>query len=141
MVACIYLFLHRVINLIEYSSRRGSTLHFLVLFLNFFTPTYVCFHNLSKIHKISFPPFSFQSNYQFISCMSSLINFGMLKLTYLLQVGSIEGRVGVHHLDDSQQGKNFTFKCHREGNEIYSVNSLNFHPVRFMFHLCLTIMI
>ncbi|MCD9638495.1 Poly(A)+ RNA export protein rae1 [Datura stramonium] len=43
-------------------------------------------------------------------------------------VGSIEGRVGVHHLDDSQQSKNFTFKCHREGNEIYSVNSLNFHP-------------
>lgn len=38
----------------------------------------------------------------------------------------------MHHLDDSQQAKNFTFKCHREGNEIYSVNSLNFHPVRFM---------
>ncbi|THG11432.1 hypothetical protein TEA_009244 [Camellia sinensis var. sinensis] len=49
------------------------------------------------------------------------------------QVGSIEGRVGVHHLDDSQQSKNFTFKCHREGNEIYSVNSLNFHPVRSYF--------
>lgn len=46
-----------------------------------------------------------------------------------LQVGSIEGRVGVHHLDDAQQNKNFTFKCHRENNEIYSVNSLNFHPV------------
>ncbi|XP_057247102.1 protein RAE1 isoform X2 [Beta vulgaris subsp. vulgaris] len=45
-------------------------------------------------------------------------------------VGSIEGRVGVHHLDDApaQQNKNFTFKCHREGSEIYSVNSLNFHP-------------
>ncbi|KAI8532248.1 hypothetical protein RHMOL_Rhmol11G0198300 [Rhododendron molle] len=34
------------------------------------------------------------------------------------QVGSIEGRVGVHHLDESQQAKNFTFKCHREGNEM-----------------------
>lgn len=45
------------------------------------------------------------------------------------QVGSIEGRVGVHHLDDAQQSKNFTFKCHRDGNDIYSVNSLNFHPV------------
>ncbi|KAG9151853.1 hypothetical protein Leryth_002120 [Lithospermum erythrorhizon] len=45
-------------------------------------------------------------------------------------VGSIEGRVGVHHLDDSQQSKNFSFKCHRDNtnNEIYSVNSLNFHP-------------
>ncbi|KAF3339367.1 protein RAE1 [Carex littledalei] len=51
-------------------------------------------------------------------------------------VGSIEGRVGVHHLDDSQQSKNFTFKCHREGpsgSEIYSVNSLNFHPVHHTF--------
>ncbi|KAL4614724.1 hypothetical protein ACB092_07G074100 [Castanea dentata] len=48
-------------------------------------------------------------------------------------VGSIEGRVGVHHLDDAQQGKNFTFKCHREGNEIYAVNSLNFHPVHHTF--------
>ncbi|KAK6156892.1 hypothetical protein DH2020_011140 [Rehmannia glutinosa] len=45
-------------------------------------------------------------------------------------VGSIEGRVGVHHLDDSQSSKNFTFKCHRDGNDIYSVNSLNFHPLK-----------
>lgn len=49
-----------------------------------------------------------------------------------LKVGSIEGRVGVHHIDDSQQSKNFTFKCHREGNDVFSVNSLNFHPVRFL---------
>uniref|UniRef100_A0A7N0R8F9 Uncharacterized protein n=1 Tax=Kalanchoe fedtschenkoi TaxID=63787 RepID=A0A7N0R8F9_KALFE len=48
-------------------------------------------------------------------------------------VGSTEGRVGVHHLDDSQQGKNFTFKCHRDGNEIYGVNTLNFHPVHHTF--------
>ncbi|KAL6615652.1 hypothetical protein ACP70R_037922 [Stipagrostis hirtigluma subsp. patula] len=48
-------------------------------------------------------------------------------------VGSIEGRVGVHHVDDSQQSKNFTFKCHRDGNDIYSVNSLNFHPVHHTF--------
>jgi hypothetical protein len=39
--------------------------------------------------------------------------------------------VGVHHLDEAQQSKNFTFKCHRDNNEIYSVNSLNFHPVSF----------
>ncbi|KAI3906412.1 hypothetical protein MKW92_039414 [Papaver armeniacum] len=48
-------------------------------------------------------------------------------------VGSTEGRVGVHHLDDSQRAKNFTFKCHREGKEIYSVDSLNFHPVHPTF--------
>ncbi|KAL1534316.1 Poly(A)+ RNA export protein rae1 [Salvia divinorum] len=48
-------------------------------------------------------------------------------------VGSIEGRVGVHHLDEAQASKNFTFKCHRDGNDIYSVNSLNFHPVHQTF--------
>uniref|UniRef100_A0A0E0JLJ2 Uncharacterized protein n=1 Tax=Oryza punctata TaxID=4537 RepID=A0A0E0JLJ2_ORYPU len=48
-------------------------------------------------------------------------------------VGSIEGRVGVHHVDDGQQGKNFTFKCHRDGNDIYAVNALNFHPVHHTF--------
>ena len=26
------------------------------------------------------------------------------------------------------QGKNFTFKCHRDNNDIYAVNSINFHP-------------
>ncbi|KAK4791902.1 hypothetical protein SAY86_022337 [Trapa natans] len=44
-------------------------------------------------------------------------------------VGSIEGRVGVSHFDDSQKYKNFTFKCQRDGDDIYSVNSVHFHPV------------
>nr|GEW50787.1 hypothetical protein [Tanacetum cinerariifolium] len=48
-------------------------------------------------------------------------------------VGSIEGRVGVHHFDEQQQSKNFTFKCHREQNDIYAVNSLSFHPVHGTF--------
>ena len=28
-------------------------------------------------------------------------------------MGSIEGRVAVHHVEDNLQSKNFTFKCHR----------------------------
>lgn len=28
-------------------------------------------------------------------------------------IGSIEGRVAVHHVEDNLQSKNFTFKCHR----------------------------
>jgi len=28
-------------------------------------------------------------------------------------IGSVEGRVAVHHVEDSLQSKNFTFKCHR----------------------------
>ncbi|KAL4437482.1 hypothetical protein ABPG77_003463 [Micractinium sp. CCAP 211/92] len=48
------------------------------------------------------------------------------KSGYLL--GSIEGRVAVHHVEDNMQGKNFTFKCHRDGNDVYAVNSMSFHP-------------
>lgn len=50
-------------------------------------------------------------------------------------IGSIEGRVAVQHVDDSQamQQKNFTFKCHRENQDIYAVNSISFHPVHGTF--------
>ena len=46
----------------------------------------------------------------------------------LPQVGSIEGRVAVQHVDEAQQSKNFTFKCHRDGADVYSVNNIDFHP-------------
>lgn len=26
------------------------------------------------------------------------------------------------------QGRNFTFKCHRDGSDVYPVNSISFHP-------------
>lgn len=42
-------------------------------------------------------------------------------------IGSIEGRVGIHHVDEKDQPKNFAFKCHRENNDIYAVNSISFH--------------
>mmetsp|Transcript_16977 Transcript_16977/g.29027 ORF Transcript_16977/g.29027 Transcript_16977/m.29027 type:complete len:361 (+) Transcript_16977:132-1214(+) len=49
-------------------------------------------------------------------------------------VGSIEGRVAVQHVDPTQAtSKNFTFKCHRDGNDIYAVNSMVFHPVHGTF--------
>ena len=43
-------------------------------------------------------------------------------------VGSIEGRVAVQHVEDNMKDKNFTFKCHRNNDDIYAVNSLCFHP-------------
>ena len=43
-------------------------------------------------------------------------------------VGSVEGRVAVNHVEDANSGKNFTFKCHREGNDVYAVNAMTFHP-------------
>ena len=57
----------------------------------------------------------------------------MIGLThyFVVQVGSIEGRVAVQHIDEAQQAKNFTFKCHRDNNDIYAVNAINFHPVRY----------
>lgn len=48
-------------------------------------------------------------------------------------VGSIEGRVAVQHVEDAAQGKNFTFKCHRDGTDIYAVNSIVFHPTHGTF--------
>mmetsp|Transcript_59040 Transcript_59040/g.117299 ORF Transcript_59040/g.117299 Transcript_59040/m.117299 type:complete len:221 (-) Transcript_59040:175-837(-) len=44
-------------------------------------------------------------------------------------LGSIEGRVAVHHVHDRDKEKNFAFKCHREGTQdIYAVNCITFHP-------------
>ncbi|GLJ55607.1 hypothetical protein SUGI_1194250 [Cryptomeria japonica] len=48
-------------------------------------------------------------------------------------VGSIEGRVAVRHIEDAKQSKNFSFKCHRDENNCYSVNSINFHPIHQTF--------
>jgi len=43
-------------------------------------------------------------------------------------LGSIEGRVAIHHYHENQQMKNFAFKCHRNETEIFAVNSISFHP-------------
>lgn len=43
-------------------------------------------------------------------------------------LGSIEGRVAVQHVEDRDANKNFAFKCHRDSNDIYSVNHISFHP-------------
>lgn len=42
-------------------------------------------------------------------------------------IGSIEGRVGIHHVEEKST-KNFAFKCHRQNEEVYSVNNISFHP-------------
>jgi hypothetical protein len=55
-------------------------------------------------------------------------------------VGSIEGRVAVQHIDEAQQSKNFTFKCHRDNNDIYAVNAISFHPVSMKEGYCKTSM-
>jgi len=63
-------------------------------------------------------PLKYQS--RVIACLPDKSGFAL---------GSIEGRVAIHHVEDKDSSKNFSFKCHREGNEIYAVNSISFHPV------------
>jgi len=42
-------------------------------------------------------------------------------------VGSIEGRVGIQYVQKQQQEKSsFAFKCHRQDNQVYSVNAIAF---------------
>jgi len=43
-------------------------------------------------------------------------------------LGSIEGRVACHHVDEKNTSQNFIFKCHRVSSEVFSVNSIAFHP-------------
>lgn len=43
-------------------------------------------------------------------------------------IGSVEGRIAVQHVEESLASKNFTFKCHRDGSDVYAVNSMAFHP-------------
>jgi mRNA export factor len=41
-------------------------------------------------------------------------------------VGSLEGRVGIQYVQKVQGKDNFAFKCHRQDNNVYSVNSIVF---------------
>jgi len=45
-------------------------------------------------------------------------------------IGSIEGRVGIHHVEDKDKSGNYAFRCHRENNstDLYAVNSIVFRP-------------
>jgi len=43
-------------------------------------------------------------------------------------LGSIEGRVAVHHVHDRNSRDNFAFKCHRDNQDIYAVDCITFHP-------------
>lgn len=46
-------------------------------------------------------------------------------------VGSIEGRVAVHHVEEAASSKNFTFKCHRDGDAIHAVRTLFAVPMMY----------
>ncbi|GJJ08117.1 hypothetical protein Clacol_002325 [Clathrus columnatus] len=50
-------------------------------------------------------------------------------------IGSIEGRVAIHYVDEKETSSNFSFRCHRREDtatkktEIYAVNIILFHKV------------
>ena len=61
-------------------------------------------------------PLKYQS--RCISCFTDTTGFA---------VGSIEGRVGIHYLQKVAGKDSFAFKCHRQENNVFSVNAIAFH--------------
>ncbi|KAI9342471.1 WD40-repeat-containing domain protein [Zopfochytrium polystomum] len=55
-----------------------------------------------------------------VSCFPSSTGFA---------IGSIEGRVGIQYVEEKDSQNNFSFKCHRDDKNVYSVNDISFHPI------------
>jgi len=70
-------------------------------------------------------PLKYQS--RCIACFPDMTGFAL---------GSIEGRVAISYVDQRDHKKNFAFKCHRQSNEVYAVNSISFHPRFSTFATC-----
>ena len=80
----------------------------------------VCIINLNNpttIFKTTVSPLKWQT--RVVSCYHNATGYA---------IGSIEGRVGLQWVDPKDQQLNFAFRCHREGNNAYAVNSISFHP-------------
>jgi len=60
-------------------------------------------------------PLKYQS--RCVACFPNATGFAL---------GSVEGRVAIQ--DINTPSKSFEFKCHRQGNNIFAVNSISFHP-------------
>jgi len=70
-------------------------------------------------------PLKFQS--RCISCFPDKSGFA---------IGSIEGRIAIHHVNVNDNTKNFAFKCHRQDNNVYAINDIAFHPTFGTFATC-----
>ncbi|KAJ5689746.1 hypothetical protein N7462_004138 [Penicillium macrosclerotiorum] len=85
--------------------------------------------NPDKFYKTMQSPLKWQT--RVVSCFTDASGFA---------VGSIEGRCAIQYVEDKDSASNFSFKCHRENPpanrdicNIYSVNSICFHPVHGTF--------
>lgn len=83
----------------------------------------------TKFYKTMQSPLKWQT--RVVSCFSDASGFA---------VGSIEGRCAIQYVEEKDSASNFSFKCHRETPptnrdvcNIYSVNSICFHPVHGTF--------
>ncbi|KAF3385152.1 Nucleoporin GLE2 [Penicillium rolfsii] len=83
----------------------------------------------TKFYKTMQSPLKWQT--RVVSCFTDASGFA---------VGSIEGRCAIQYVEDKDSASNFSFKCHRETPpanrdvcNIYSVNSICFHPVHGTF--------
>ncbi|KAF0482756.1 WD40 repeat-like protein [Gigaspora margarita] len=72
----------------------------------------------STPYKTNQSPLKFQT--RCISCFPSGNGYA---------IGSIEGRVGIQYIEEKDNNTSFSFKCHRDGNNVYSVNAISFHPI------------
>lgn len=81
---------------------------------------HICIINLNnpmQIYKTLVSPLKWQT--RVIRCYHNASGFA---------IGSIEGRVGLQWIEEKNQNLNFAFRCHRNGNNAYAVNSISFHP-------------
>ncbi|KAI8921518.1 WD40-repeat-containing domain protein [Entophlyctis helioformis] len=84
---------------------------------------HILMYNLSNpgaVFKQIVSPLKWQT--RVVSCFPSYTGFA---------VGSIEGRVAIHHVEEKDAGQNFSFKCHRDEKAaiLYPVNDISFHPI------------
>ncbi|KAG9237550.1 WD40-repeat-containing domain protein [Amylocarpus encephaloides] len=81
----------------------------------------------NKFYKTLQSPLKWQT--RVVSCFPDSSGFA---------VGSIEGRCAIQYVEDKDSSSNFSFKCHRDPAQnnmtnVYSVNSISFHPVHGTF--------
>lgn len=64
---------------------------------------------------------------QQLRCIS---NFNCDGNTPGFAIGSIEGRCSITHVEKKSDFSNYTFKCHRQKDDVYALNDIKFHPKR-----------
>lgn len=83
----------------------------------------------TKFYKTMQSPLKWQT--RVVSCFADASGFA---------VGSVEGRCAIQYVEEKDASSNFSFKCHRETPagqrdvcNIFSVNSITFHPIHGTF--------